>query len=381
MILQTTTLIMPLLDIYRNDRSNHKRTLSLVSTTSTYLSTTTTNTSTSTSTRKSKTIANDYDAFEYTLKHNIQPLFIFAATKDFTSENIQFLREVGEFKKVWSLHTSYPDDEIVVETMAARKRQLFEHAARIYFELVCPTTSRCYINVDSKIYAGLEQTFSSLTYEPPVEFRARRSRSQSRIKSRMQKLRNAADVAPWTSPVHSAANVDNTGRMSPIALFDLGGLATKDDNDEEKEMQSAVTITTLRSSNSFNSISRSTSNANLLLTNSAPFSGANTNNNNNNRHGTITPRTFAQPLSLAALYVPPGFDVTVFDKAEESVKYLVYTNTWKSFVGVMSHEVAAVLEGEVVRNRAVGERREGVSRGCGDSGGSDEMVSSGQPSA
>lgn len=163
--------------------------------------------------------------------------------------------------------------------------------------------------------------------------------------------------------------------MSPIALFDLGGLAaTKEDNDEEKkEMASAVTITTLRSPNSFNSISRSTSNANLLLTNSTPFSDVD--GKDNNRHGTITPRTFAEPLSLAALYIPPGFDVTVFDKAEESVKYLVYTNTWKSFVGDMSDETAVVLEGEVMRGRAVRERRKGASRGGGGGGGgSDKMA-------
>jgi len=89
-------------------------------------------------------------------------------------------------------------------------------------------------------------------------------------------------------------------------------------------------------------------------------------NIDSHRHGTIVPRTFAEPLSLAALYIPPGFDAAVFGKAEESVKYLVYTNTWKSFVSEMDDDAAAVLEGEAVRGRAVRERREVVSRGGGN---------------
>lgn len=43
-------------------------------------------------------------------------------------------------------------------------------------------------------------------------------------------------------------------------------------------------------------------------------------------------------------HVPQYFSLRVFDRAEESIKYLVYTNTWKSFIGDMDDASVASLE-------------------------------------
>ena len=48
-------------------------------------------------------------------------------------------------------------------------------------------------------------------------------------------------------------------------------------------------------------------------------------------------------LSTRANSVPDGFDVNVFDKAERSVKYMVFTNTWARYVESWRHSQASTL--------------------------------------
>jgi len=74
--------------------------------------------------------------------------------QDFTAENIQFLREVRNFKRKWRRLTTRPHtDKLLIS--GADERVMYEDAARIYFELVCPETSTCSINVDSKTLRGV----------------------------------------------------------------------------------------------------------------------------------------------------------------------------------------------------------------------------------
>lgn len=360
MVMQVTSIVMPLLDIYRNNSYQHKRAPSIVSTTSTLVSTIT---NSSTSSRKSKTLANNYDAFEHQLMHNMQPLFIFAATRDFTAENIQFLREVKDFKRKWqSLGSSTGQSSSKMSS--TQKRMMFEDAARIYFELISPSTSRCSINVNSRIYADLEQMFSSLTYEPPTEFPSPRSRRSNHFRRLAQRRKD--DVAPWSSPSSSKAalanSADPAGRHSPIALFDVGGLASPAPavvTHKASDQSIAVTqLPTPASSNGdpfamLSSVASFSSSPTGNL--AAPFADEGTSPLtpysptfvSASLHGHVLPKTFAEPGSAAALFVPDSFHIGVFSKAEESIKYLVYTNTWKSYVYDMDDSTAAVLEAAV----------------------------------
>jgi len=79
------------------------------------------------------------------------------------------------------------------------------------------------------------------------------------------------------------------------------------------------------------------------------------------RRGRVVSRTFAEPASAAVSFVPESFSVGVFDAAEESIKYLVYTNTWKSFVADMDEDVAADVEAQVMA-KGRGGARGAVSR-------------------
>jgi hypothetical protein len=354
MMCQATSIIMPLFDIYRH--RHNKRPASIISTTSTLVSTIS-----STSTRKSsKSIATNYEAFEYQLKQDIQPLFHFAATKDFTAENIQFIREVQDFKNRWQAFGASTSDKSLSPT---ENRAMFEDAARIYFELVCASTSACYINVDSKIYANLEQMFSSVTYESPVDYLTRRHFSVRRLgRSMSTPDKKDESVAPWTSPTTSAITNDN-GRLSPFALADL----------YKRESQVNSNVTTLMTPPFLTEI-HSTYSVNLVpLT---PTHNAATPFVNDDisliqytpphpsQRGRIVSKTFAEPASTAATFVPTTFSIDVFSKAEDSIKYLVYTNTWKSFVIDMDEDVAARME-EVVRTR---QQNRAVSRETTDRG-------------
>ena len=48
-------------------------------------------------------------------------------------------------------------------------------------------------------------------------------------------------------------------------------------------------------------------------------------------------------LSTRANSVPDGFDVNIFDKAERSVKYMVFTNTWARYVESWRQSQASTL--------------------------------------
>lgn len=45
----------------------------------------------------------------------------------------------------------------------------------------------------------------------------------------------------------------------------------------------------------------------------------------------FAPRPAIAPLGVIKAKIRPGFDGTVFDTTEGSIKYLVLTNTWHNF--------------------------------------------------
>jgi len=100
-------------------------------------------------------------SLEYQISNNVDPLLRWAAQKEFTAENIVFLRVVLDFKRKWSVAANrghLTNDQL---------RERYEEAALIYFTLINPLTAKFNINIDYRTYHELEQMFAGVSYTPP----------------------------------------------------------------------------------------------------------------------------------------------------------------------------------------------------------------------
>jgi hypothetical protein len=99
-------------------------------------------------------------SLEYQISNNVDPLLRWAAQKEFTAENIVFLRAVLDFKRKWSVAANHG------HLTSNQLRERYEEAALIYFTLVNQLTAKFNINVDHRIYRELEQMFAGVSYAP-----------------------------------------------------------------------------------------------------------------------------------------------------------------------------------------------------------------------
>ncbi|KAJ4325273.1 hypothetical protein N0V94_000797 [Neodidymelliopsis sp. IMI 364377] len=175
-------------------------------------------------------------ALELSIEQNIEPLIVWAATKEFTAENAIFLREVRNWRKKWSSLK-------VVST--SQRRQMFNEASLIYFTLVNPFTAETPINIEYKIFKVLQNVFAGMEYDPYMP----RSATPDDIKSPV--IRENV-ICPWEETLSRPASI-----MSDV---------------------------TTSSTSSTSSI------------------------------------------------IPSEFTEDIFDAAYESIKYLVFTNTWPRYV-------------------------------------------------
>lgn len=262
--------------------------------------------------RRSKELAGSFEAFEFQLRHNIEPLFVFAAFHDFTAENIQFLREVRDFRRKWRrLTASLPTAGMLI--CQEDQQRMYEDAARIFFELVCPKTSRCPINIDYKAINSLEALFKGLHYDPPREDTPERCRSSTDTCEHNKTSFSDAGgnlVAPWSSPT-------STPRMtSPVRQPSQTSTATC-----SYDLADDLALLPVCSTSSVVKTTTISVEASEDISSRKPVPQA-----------TITLTGDSAGSSYGVVSVPYAFDVLTFDNAEASVKYLVYTNTWKSFV-------------------------------------------------
>lgn len=203
-------------------------------------------------------------SLEMQIEKNVDPLLRWAAQKEFTAENIVFLRAVRDFKRKWHVtaaHGFLTDDQL---------RERYEEAARIYFTLVNPLTAKFNINLDYRTYNELEQMFAGLRYEPYSDDDSSVSKS-----SRSENV-----ITPWAD---IEASSSSGSRVSGEAEAIIG----TDDVDKLYPLP----ITEIRLS-------------------------------------AEAPRQPSFGVGLPHLHIPPAFSLQVFDKAYESVKHDVFLNTW-----------------------------------------------------
>ncbi|EEU33986.1 uncharacterized protein NECHADRAFT_98262 [Fusarium vanettenii 77-13-4] len=194
------------------------------------------------------------EALEYVLKRDPEPLQQFSALRDFSGENIAFLRAVAEWKS--SLPAAVRDPEKIKDaSIQELVRERYNSALRIYTNFVSSYDAKFQINLSSQDLRKLEVVFES----------------SARILYGEER------------------------QIDPATPFD----------------SFQMTLTKTKSS----AASAHGSETGIMQTESI-----------NNDSGSISDK---------ALYwgdIPEGFNATIFDDAEGSIKYLVLTNTWPKFV-------------------------------------------------
>ncbi|KAK5095163.1 hypothetical protein LTS08_008326 [Lithohypha guttulata] len=110
----------------------------------------------------SETRINTMESLRKTLSINPVPLLDFAATKDFTAENILFLVQVRRWRQAWA--TASKGQSEVAESSRAG---LFDMAAEIYETLISERTADFPINIESKIKLRLDSIFEAATPNSP----------------------------------------------------------------------------------------------------------------------------------------------------------------------------------------------------------------------
>lgn len=213
-------------------------------------------------------------SLEIQINKNIEPLLRWSAQKEFTAENIVFLKSVRDFKKRWELAFKR------AQLSPLQLREQYEEAALIYFTLVSPTTAQFNINIEYRVLSELDELFSGLVYEPYLsDDRKRRSlpasggvmpSGQDGALAPPALARGDSVVTPWMDiirPIDTAASSISHEKLV--------------DDDIERLYPTVVTEIEM----------------------SSPSGG-----------------------------IPKRFTVNCFDKAFDSVRYLVFTNTWVKFV-------------------------------------------------
>ncbi|KAH8661152.1 hypothetical protein BGZ61DRAFT_432911 [Ilyonectria robusta] len=192
------------------------------------------------------------EALEYVLERNPEPLQQFSALRDFSGENIAFLRAVAEWKS--SLPPAVRDPEMIKNAAVQELvRERFTSALRIYTNFVSSRDAEFQINLSSQDLKKLKAVFES----------------SARIL--YGEKRQIDPATPFDSFAMTATNIKSSSASSHGSET---GIMTESINDTEH-------------------------------------------------------------VGDKALYwgdIPDGFDATIFDDAEGSIKYLVLTNTWPKFV-------------------------------------------------
>ncbi|SLM40472.1 Regulator of G protein signalling superfamily [Lasallia pustulata] len=286
-IMEVVTLVFPLLHIYKCYRQLPDYPMSAAelegSTNASYttLSETTTARATISSSGKlynmkelERCLANEDD------RKSLQD---FACKREFTGENIMFLAQVQDFRSHWvALYNGGP------YIPPAAKRRMFEVAVTIFAHLVCTDTASVYINIEGRIYKALDASLGDA---------ARAYMSATRGSGPI--------VSPFGETIFDTANPKGFSAsisMNPISSIHLDGVSL---NSSTGASMTAETITPT-----------STSSRDALIAPLEPFSQLNGWSGNS---------------VIDNFDIADGFDREIFSDAYESVKNLVYAQTWQRF--------------------------------------------------
>ncbi|KAK5147710.1 hypothetical protein LTR32_000869 [Rachicladosporium monterosium] len=231
-------------------------------------------------------------ALEKALLINPTPLLHFAATKDFTAENIIFLLHVKEWRAAW--RTAPRDPQFDRVTPQAHRR-LFNMALDIFAASISAHTAEFPVNLEGPTVHALARLF-----EPHMA--ASRSGTSGSDGSDQGTLVGSWEMShqPHQRPRSTAFDMEMTP-SGPKLLWSP--------SHDRKIGLLDVSITPVSQGSS------------IMAPSTAPAEGGE-NQDDEAEKGN-------QPM-LASVY--PDIDERVFDEAEASIRYLVLTNTWRKFV-------------------------------------------------
>lgn len=249
-MMEFVTIFFPLLGVYKSSRERkatsaaiiewEKKGHDLESRPSVLLQ----NSSNEDTEHQSKNEKCNMQALERALEIHARELLEFAATKQFTGENIVFLTRVRAWKDRWN-RAALAKTPMPLET----KNKLYEAGKEIFDRNISLHTSQFPVNLESKIYSKLEGLFGSTVSSSPSSI-----------------------ITPFTELWAVTGQRESRAGFEDITRVDDG---TK-------------------------------------------------------------PGPLAE--TLATLY---AFDGQVFDLAERSIKYMVFTNTWARFLESSSRNSSA----------------------------------------
>lgn len=239
-------------------------------------------------------------ALESCLRTNPQPLLLFAASKDFSGENISFLTKILEWRRNWSpsspVRSGFLRRPSVHEVNnKSIQRQQFKEAIDIYASYVSLRYSDYPINLSHIHLKELEAVFDGATM---TIYGHLLDDSDSNSATPF----DAFNMSVWSDKKSSLSDKDIEAHpqgMDGISLMSLETTRTHAVNG---------TVDTIFETAEY-----------------AP---------RNQQHGLRTYDVNNVAIANLPDYVPvhPDFGPSIFDHAEESIKYMVLTNTWHKFV-------------------------------------------------
>jgi hypothetical protein len=249
-------------------------------------------------------------ALEKALATNITPLLRFSAMKDFSGENISFLKHVQDWKSAWSRASAQPPPPRFTLAKKANAlaslldpeslhRHQFAIAVEIYVSFVSPYCSDFPINISCAQSKDLESIFS-----------------------------------------HAASTLDahvQENTATPFDAFPCPGSPTVDDVEHHAASTSPISPISIREKDAISIASTAVNAITLISTdphnkNGSSYGNAST---TDTTRLTVLPSfslTDLKPRLARQIAVPLSFGPHVFDEAERAVKYVVLTNTWPKFV-------------------------------------------------
>ncbi|KAK0337008.1 hypothetical protein LTR91_015343 [Friedmanniomyces endolithicus] len=235
-------------------------------------------------------------ALEKALLINPTPLLHFAATKDFTAENIIFLLHVKEWRAAW--RTAPRDPQFDRVTPQAHRR-LFNMALDIFAASISAQTAEFPVNLEGPTVHALARLF-----EPHMA--SSRSGTSGSDGSDQGTL-----VGSWEMSPHQHQHQQQRSRSTAfdMEMTPSGPKLLWPPSHDRKIGLLDVSITPVSQGSS------------IMAPSTAPAEGGE-NQDDEAEKGN-------QPM-LASVY--PDIDERVFDEAEASIRYLVLTNTWRKFV-------------------------------------------------
>ncbi|KAI4198501.1 MAG: hypothetical protein LQ350_005230 [Teloschistes chrysophthalmus] len=226
------------------------------------------------------------ESLDECLAGNRDSLQIYASVVELNGENIVFLGKVHEFRQAWQ--KAFHSISLSADESRRARDEMFRHALSIFVTLVHSGTASFPINIESPIYNHLVAIFG------PATALVAKSDGSSRASS----LSTTSTVTPWDEP---QALSPVTSPTEEFASFPMRNLM--------KRSQSNLSIGGQSSSDRATSLKEQELEGDGIL------------KEDKDEHD-----------PLEGLPVPGDFNVKVFDAAYQSIRYMVWSETWQRYM-------------------------------------------------